>query len=63
MACPYGAIIFRPETAAEKCDLCRDQDEPACVRACPTKALSYCEPGEFKKKISAERKRTKPAIP
>jgi anaerobic carbon-monoxide dehydrogenase iron sulfur subunit len=40
MACPYGAI--RPNVKAKKpvrCDKCVDKDEPACVKACPTKAI------------------------
>ncbi len=40
MACPYGAI--RPNVKAKKpvrCDKCADKDEPACVKACPTRAI------------------------
>jgi Fe-S-cluster-containing hydrogenase component 2 len=48
MVCPFGAIRLatvavygREKRAAIKCDLCIDRPEgPACVQACPTKALS-----------------------
>lgn len=48
MVCPFGAIRTamikingREKKAAIKCDLCVDRPEgPACVEACPTKALS-----------------------
>jgi len=40
MACPFGAIA-RDEVrhVAIKCDRCRTLEVPACVSACPTKAL------------------------
>jgi carbon-monoxide dehydrogenase iron sulfur subunit len=44
MACPYGAI--RPNVQAKKpvrCDKCKDKDEPACVKACPTRAIKIQE--------------------
>ncbi|HEY6007271.1 MAG TPA: 4Fe-4S dicluster domain-containing protein [Geobacteraceae bacterium] len=44
MACPYGAI--QRNTArkkANKCDLCPDRKSPACVDACPNRALVYKE--------------------
>ena len=44
MACPYGAIRRHPKEACiVKCDLCRDRDEPACVAACPNRALLVVE--------------------
>jgi len=40
MACPFGAITReKEEKQVVKCDLCPDRDNPACVEACPTKAL------------------------
>ncbi|MCL1076421.1 formate-dependent uric acid utilization protein AegA [Shewanella dokdonensis] len=48
LACPFGAInmIYEDATGAEgkayahKCDLCHTREQgPACVQACPTKAL------------------------
>ena len=52
MVCPFGAIRVttvpvngREKRAAIKCDLCVDHLEgPACVEACPTKALSLKYP-------------------
>uniref|UniRef100_UPI000F845AE8 DMSO/selenate family reductase complex B subunit n=1 Tax=Trueperella bialowiezensis TaxID=312285 RepID=UPI000F845AE8 len=45
-ACPYGAPQFNAETGhMSKCDLCYDYREtgqdPACVEACPTRALDW----------------------
>ena len=39
MVCPYG---IRPDPARDqvtRCDVCQDLDVPACVTACPTRAL------------------------
>ncbi len=48
MVCPFGAVFPDMERGkAVKCDLCRGHERPACVDACPTKALSYVEPDEF----------------
>jgi carbon-monoxide dehydrogenase iron sulfur subunit len=48
MVCPYGVIGRRvEERIAVKCDLCPDRDVPACVEACPTKALIYAEEEAF----------------
>ena len=44
MACPYGAI--RPNIKIKmpvRCDKCKDKDEPACVKACPTGAIIWRE--------------------
>jgi Fe-S-cluster-containing hydrogenase component 2 len=54
MVCPFGAIHVattevagREKRAAFKCDLCVDRPGgPACVEACPTKALSLRYPRE-----------------
>jgi Fe-S-cluster-containing hydrogenase component 2 len=54
MVCPFGAIRVetvkidgRDKRAAIKCDLCIDRPEgPACVDACPTKALSLKYPNQ-----------------
>jgi len=46
MACPFGSV--QRNTArkrANKCDLCPDREKPACVDACPNRALVY-EKGE-----------------
>lgn len=50
MVCPYGVIREEPEERrALKCDRqCLDEEGvPACVRACPTKALVYTTVEEF----------------
>lgn len=49
MVCPFGAIDEIPATRkAAKCDRCQDRDyDPACVAACPTKALEFVEVQEF----------------
>ncbi|MDO8661993.1 MAG: 4Fe-4S dicluster domain-containing protein [Candidatus Omnitrophota bacterium] len=44
MVCPYGAI--RPDLKTKiplRCDKCKDKDEPACVKACPTGAIIWKE--------------------
>jgi carbon-monoxide dehydrogenase iron sulfur subunit len=44
MVCPFGVIIRHEGLhKALKCDHCPDLDTPACVKACPTKALQYTE--------------------
>jgi carbon-monoxide dehydrogenase iron sulfur subunit len=51
MVCPYGAI--RPnikKKIAVRCDKCKDKDEPACVKACPTGAIVWAEETELVKK-------------
>ena len=47
-ACPYGAIAFdsdSPTATASKCTMCIDRleagDKPACVMACPQRALDF----------------------
>jgi Fe-S-cluster-containing hydrogenase component 2 len=54
MVCPFGAIHIsalrangKIKRAAAKCDLCAERAEgPACVGACPTRALSLAQPRE-----------------
>ena len=44
MVCPFGAVFPDAKTdKALKCDLCEGFDDPACVAACPTRALSLEE--------------------
>lgn len=44
MACPFGAIVQdRGKRVALKCDRCPERDIPACVAACPTKAITLQE--------------------
>lgn len=46
MACPYGSIerdSRNGRRVISKCDLCPDRRTPACVDACPNRALFYEE--------------------
>ena len=52
LVCPFGVIgIGHRGRAAVKCDLCAERlkegKEPACVGACPTKALRFVPPEEL----------------
>lgn len=54
-ACPYGAPQYRAENGCmTKCDFCRNELEtggvPACVAACPTRALSFGERDDLQAK-------------
>ena len=43
-ACPFGMMGQRAESRiAVKCDRCPDRHRPACVDACPTRALVYTD--------------------
>jgi len=55
-ACPFGAMAISIEGKVFKCDLC--DCEPACVKVCPTKAITYQAPEKVaykKKEIAAEK--------
>lgn len=55
MVCPYGVIRpSKEQKIALRCDLCQDREEPACVAACPTGALFFCEAEEFIKTSKAK---------
>jgi len=42
MACPFGSVQRNVEKKrANKCDLCPDRERPACVDACPNRALVF----------------------
>lgn len=42
MVCPFGVISRESESkVAIRCDRCPDLTEPACVSACPTRALLF----------------------
>ena len=48
MVCPYGVIgRHMEEHKAYRCDRCPERETPACVDACPTKALMYRTVEEF----------------
>jgi carbon-monoxide dehydrogenase iron sulfur subunit len=56
MVCPFGVIVrYEDCRRAVKCDHCPDRDYPACVEACPTRALVFCEPEEVSIDDPAER--------
>ena len=55
LACPVEGVELHPgEHRADKCDLCRDEEVPACVLACQSRALVYVEEERF---AAAKRKR------
>jgi len=55
MVCPFGAIAQdREDKSAVKCDRCAGLEEPACVRACPTRAIKFAEIDEFCKSTRKE---------
>lgn len=48
MICPYGVVGREKERKiAVKCDRCPDLEVPACVQACPSRALIYGEADSF----------------
>ncbi|WP_243029592.1 4Fe-4S dicluster domain-containing protein [Thermus altitudinis] len=52
-ACPYGAVHFdEAHGVVQKCTMCYDRiahgDRPACVKACPTDALTFGSYGEIR---------------
>ncbi|MEW6244795.1 MAG: 4Fe-4S dicluster domain-containing protein [Bacillota bacterium] len=50
MVCPFGAIVQdNSRRVALKCDRCPNRTEPACVEACPTKAITCQEVEEYSK--------------
>lgn len=58
-ACPYSAPQFNAETGhMTKCDLCADYratgQEPACVAACPARALDWGPIEELREKYGTE---------
>lgn len=57
-ACPYGAIRFDPEAGiVSKCDFCLDElgagRPPACVAACPNRALDWGDLDELRKRYGS----------
>jgi carbon-monoxide dehydrogenase iron sulfur subunit len=49
-ACPFGMMWLRAESRITvKCDRCPERQRPACVDACPTRALVYAEPEAYGK--------------
>jgi anaerobic dimethyl sulfoxide reductase subunit B (iron-sulfur subunit) len=55
-SCPYGAPQYNPDRGRTgKCDLCADLraagQEPACVTACPMRAISWGPVAELKERF------------
>ena len=48
LVCPFGAIMPSEEGTMQKCELCLKNTcgEPACVKACPNRAIVYEERGD-----------------
>ena len=50
MVCPFGVIAREEDRKmALKCDRCPELERPACVEACPTRALTFTEVEEAEK--------------
>lgn len=50
MVCPFGAITQdRKHKSAVKCDRCASLEIPACINACPTKAIKFVEIDNYSK--------------
>ncbi|MEL4358820.1 MULTISPECIES: DMSO/selenate family reductase complex B subunit [unclassified Luteococcus] len=65
MACPYSAPQFNPDKGImTKCDGCKDYrdagQKPACVAACPSRALDWGEIDELKKKHGTDLRAVEP---
>ncbi len=63
MVCPFGAVASSGKReVAYKCDGCEESEEMACVEACPTGALLYCEPVELVGLKRRERAKREPMV-
>jgi carbon-monoxide dehydrogenase iron sulfur subunit len=48
LVCPIEGIGLQPgEHRPDKCDACREEEIPACVRACQSRALVYADGERF----------------
>lgn len=55
MACPFGVIRPGAENRSiVKCDYCPELKTPACVTACPSRALKFQTEGEFESQRRGE---------
>ncbi len=62
--CPYGAVVPVPmERVSIKCDGCLWSKAPACVRACPSGALTYTDPNSHAETLETHSRFKKRAIP
>ena len=61
MACPYGVPAFGPDGKMRKCDACIERQKagmaPACVKVCPTGALTLLTEEDFKARQMEEQKK------
>ncbi|MCI9227999.1 MAG: 4Fe-4S binding protein [Dorea sp.] len=59
MACPYGIPSFGEDGKMKKCDACIERQKagmlPACIKVCPTGALTLLTEEEFVKRQEKER--------
>ncbi len=68
MACPYGAPHFVADQGiVKKCDACIDfraqGEEPACVAACPMRALAFGEVEDLTARFGADAVSETPDLP
>ena len=61
--CPFSALQYNPEkNVVEKCNMCLDRVErgqkPACVQACPSKAIYFGETNDIIQQMRQQRART-----
>lgn len=48
LACPFNALTpDENDGRMAKCNLCPEEEIPPCVKACPSGALAYEDPGTF----------------
>jgi carbon-monoxide dehydrogenase iron sulfur subunit len=47
LVCPFGAIRPEGRDRMTKCNLCREEPVPPCIKACLTQALVLAEPTRF----------------
>jgi carbon-monoxide dehydrogenase iron sulfur subunit len=45
LCCPFGAVSPSENGAVQKCELCANEGNPACVKGCPNAAIVYGERG------------------
>jgi anaerobic dimethyl sulfoxide reductase subunit B (iron-sulfur subunit) len=67
-ACPYGAPQYHSDRGVmTKCDFCRDElrvgGVPACVAACPTRALNFGEFDELKQDLILDMQKAMAPLP
>jgi nitrite reductase (NADH) large subunit len=53
MVCPFGVRLDPARERVVRCDVCAGRDVPACVAACPTRALGVAEEAQATRATSA----------